>query len=290
MLKNRKIFISATYKDLKNERLSAMVSVYRSGNIAYGMELFPSSSGTVAEIIGKQIEDCDLYLLIIGNRYGSIHPESGKSFTEWEYDLALKKNKRILSFIKKDSQKIQDSFHQKKYDAFISKITANHTPSYFSDLNNFKDCIWASLDNDDDVTVIIDPLYRIVIQALNEIHPSFLYDYITSRSGYDPYRNPDELEREIDTKHTFWDYWEKYLITNQYTRDGFEKVVKSIAEHGFSGEEEYTRVIHIQSLFDLWRIFYSLEIIDKNYIPTKLGEKIGELNSQVMIDHKRSQK
>lgn len=42
------------------------------------------------------IEESDVYMLILGGRYGSIEPKSGKSYTQLEYEYALELGKPFL--------------------------------------------------------------------------------------------------------------------------------------------------------------------------------------------------
>lgn len=65
--KKYQVFISSTYADLAEER--------------------------------KKILD----VLIIGKRYGSIHPDTGKSYTEMEYDYAIEQGIPVLVFAMDDN-------------------------------------------------------------------------------------------------------------------------------------------------------------------------------------------
>ena len=47
------------------------------------------------------IDDCDYYILIVANRYGSLASD-GLSYTEKEYDYAVSKKIPVLSFLHKD--------------------------------------------------------------------------------------------------------------------------------------------------------------------------------------------
>ena len=49
------------------------------------------------------IDECDLYLLVIGGRYGSIDEETGMSYTEKEYNYAKTKGLPVLVLIKEPS-------------------------------------------------------------------------------------------------------------------------------------------------------------------------------------------
>jgi hypothetical protein len=48
------------------------------------------------------IDQSDYYLLISAGRYGSIHPETGLSYTEMEYDYAMEIGKPVIRLLHKD--------------------------------------------------------------------------------------------------------------------------------------------------------------------------------------------
>lgn len=126
------IFISSTYKDLKEERQVAVQKVLESRCIPAGMELFTAQSKSQWEIIKKWIDNSDIYLLILGGRYGSIDENTKISYTEMEYDYAVKHNKPIISLVFSDeylnsrSEEITKSFEREneKYIAFKKKVTS----------------------------------------------------------------------------------------------------------------------------------------------------------------------
>jgi len=62
------------------------------------MELFPASDETKWALITRVIDDCDYYLVIVGGRYGSVD-EQGISYTEREYDYAVKRGIPVLAFL-----------------------------------------------------------------------------------------------------------------------------------------------------------------------------------------------
>ena len=108
MLQERRyqIFLSSTYDDLRAERQAATQSILAMGHLAAGMELFPASDLTQLDLIKRVIAESDYYVVLIGGRYGSIHPEKGISFTELEYDDALELAKPILGFVVRDVGKL----------------------------------------------------------------------------------------------------------------------------------------------------------------------------------------
>ena len=93
------VFISSTFLDLKEERQAAVEAILRSGHLPAGMELFTAGDKSQWEIIQRWITESDIYVLILGGRYGSIEPGSGMSYTELEYDFAISSGKPFFSIV-----------------------------------------------------------------------------------------------------------------------------------------------------------------------------------------------
>jgi len=103
MKKKYQVFISSTYSDLKSERQAAVESVLRAGHIPAGMELFSAGNESQLDIIKRWIEDSDIYMLLLGGRYGSLEPKSKLSYTEIEYRYALELDKPVFALIIEDA-------------------------------------------------------------------------------------------------------------------------------------------------------------------------------------------
>lgn len=106
MDKRYQVFISSTYTDLKEERKEVIESLLNAKYIPAGMEMFSASNDEQFKYITKIIDNSDYYVLIVGGRYGSINPSTQKSYTEQEYEYALKKNIPILTFVFDDIHKL----------------------------------------------------------------------------------------------------------------------------------------------------------------------------------------
>ncbi len=96
--KKYQVFISSTYADLIEERKKILDVLFMADCIPAGMEAFVAADAEQFEVIKKVIDLCDYYVLIIGKCYGSIHPDTGKSYTEMEYDYAIGQGIPILVF------------------------------------------------------------------------------------------------------------------------------------------------------------------------------------------------
>ena len=93
------VFVSSTYLDLKEERQAAVEAILTTGHIPAGMELFTSGDESQMEVIRQWIDESDIYLLILGSRYGSIEPTSGKSYIHLEYEYALNRNMPLFACV-----------------------------------------------------------------------------------------------------------------------------------------------------------------------------------------------
>lgn len=69
------------------------------GHIPAGMELFASGDESQMEVIRQWIDESDVFLLILGGRYGSIEPTTGKSYIQLEYEYALGNSKPSFACI-----------------------------------------------------------------------------------------------------------------------------------------------------------------------------------------------
>ena len=89
MPRKYQVFVSSTYVDMQSERQAAVEAILAAGCIPAGMELFCAGDESQWEVIQRWIDDSDIFLLLLGGRYGSIEPATGKSYTHREYDHAV---------------------------------------------------------------------------------------------------------------------------------------------------------------------------------------------------------
>jgi len=66
------------------------------------MEMFSAADEEQWQIIARQIDDIDYYVIVVAHRYGSMTPD-GVGYTEKEYDYAVSKGVPILGFVIDDS-------------------------------------------------------------------------------------------------------------------------------------------------------------------------------------------
>lgn len=97
--KKLQVFVSSTYTDLREERQAAVEAILTAGHIPAGMELFAAGDETQMNVIKRWIDESDVYLLILGGRYGSLEPKSQKSYIHLEYDYAIEKGKPFFAVV-----------------------------------------------------------------------------------------------------------------------------------------------------------------------------------------------
>jgi len=150
------IFISSTYQDLIDDRQAAVSAILKAGHIPAGMELFTSGDKTQMETIRKWIDESDIYMLILGGRYGSIEPSSGVSYTELEFDYAIEQNKPLFSVVinedtlearvKEHGTNFMEKNNPKQLKMFREKVLSNIS-SFFEDPKDIKLCVHESLSD-----------------------------------------------------------------------------------------------------------------------------------------------
>jgi Domain of unknown function (DUF4062) len=102
MTKRYQVFVSSTYDDLKEERNRVIQALLNINCIPCGMEYFPAADEDAWHCIERLIPECDYYVLILAGMYGSIPPGQQKSYTQLEYELALKHKIPVLGLLHKN--------------------------------------------------------------------------------------------------------------------------------------------------------------------------------------------
>lgn len=134
---NVPVFVSSTYEDLIPYRDEVQRVLVRLEQIVKGMEYFGSSPKKPLEVCLETVKSCKVFIGIIGMRYGSIEEETKKSFTQLEYEEAIKNRIPILIYIIDENHPISPKFVDRDEKAgmlsdFKAIITKNHTISYFT--------------------------------------------------------------------------------------------------------------------------------------------------------------
>ena len=150
MDKRFQVFVSSTYVDLKEARQKVIQTLMEMDCIPAGMELFPAADEEQWEFIKRVIDDCDYYILIIGDRYGSLTDE-GISYTEKEYDYAISNGLKVLAFVREQPDDIPeeeseiDPSLRDKLERFRKKVSENRLVKMWSKENDLPGLVSLSL-------------------------------------------------------------------------------------------------------------------------------------------------
>ena len=188
MNKKLQVFISSTYEDMKDEQQGAVEAILESGHIPAGMELFAADDKKQFEIIKKWIRESDIFILILGGRYGSIESNSSKSYIQKEYEYAKNIGKRPIAILLSDDgirNKITNGIYKinekeyltDSYKNFKNKILKNKLCNFFDNVDAMKNCIYKILNN-----CYKNPRYRGWVQANSE--QMFSYPYIVENQEF----------------------------------------------------------------------------------------------------------
>jgi hypothetical protein len=136
-MRKLQVFVSSTFNDLRGERQAAVAAVLGAGHIPAGMELFAAGDEEQLITIRRWIQASDIFMLIVGKRYGSVEPKTGRSYVDLEYEYAVSEGKPLFAVILSDgaaNRKIasgeltaEDTYemqHQAQYDRFLTTVRA----------------------------------------------------------------------------------------------------------------------------------------------------------------------
>lgn len=199
MNKKLQIFISSTFTDLVEERQTAVEAILDAGHIPAGMELFKAGKSQM-KTIRKWIDESDVYMLILGGRYGSIEEESGLSYTELEYKYALSKNMPVFAIVLDDSflftkaaskrgNTIFEKDNMDKYESF-KKFVKTNIVKFISNTDQLFSSIHSHLNE-----IINDPDYNLVGWIRADNSNNIIFSAIDN-SLFSPNNNSNELSED----------------------------------------------------------------------------------------------
>lgn len=142
------IFLSSTFRDLVEARKKILLSFLGQEIHVQAMENFGASGKQPLSLCLEKLEPCQIFLLVIGDTYGTIDDETKKSITELEYERAVElynEGKIKDIWVYKPTKmfspeiKIEQTAEQvEKLQKFKEKVCKKHTPDFydsFTDLN-----------------------------------------------------------------------------------------------------------------------------------------------------------
>ena len=229
MKKKLQIFISSTYKDLQDERQAAVEAILGSNNIPAGMELFKAGNNSQWETIKKWINDSDIYMLILGGRYGSIEPISKKSYTQLEYEYAISQSIPVFATV------LSNNFiKQKENDSSNPDDITEHDNKYLYD--EFKQLVMSKM-----VKIVDDckDIKLAIHESISELKEDYDFEGWTRGVSDSTYNNlieqnskltqevnelKEQLQQKIEQVHPTnidSEFWNKETVLNVSGRREF---------------------------------------------------------------------
>ncbi len=154
--KKLQVFVSSTFLDLKEERQAAVEAVLKAGHIPAGMELFSAGNESQLDTIRRWIDESDVYMIILGGRYGSVDLKTSLSYTELEYDYAVSIDKPVFAVVitddaidrkvKADGKAAIEGEHPQELKLFKVKVLSRMA-SFFSDCKDIKLAVHETLSD-----------------------------------------------------------------------------------------------------------------------------------------------
>lgn len=152
MNKKYQVFVSSTYKDLKEERSGVITAVLGIGCIPVAMEQFPAAPVSQWDYIKNMIDESDYIVLIVAGCYGTEDKIEKISFTEKEFNYAKKIGKPVLPFLIQDPETLSISKSEnteskrKKLQDFREKIeNSGCLVNYYTNTDDLKYKVAASV-------------------------------------------------------------------------------------------------------------------------------------------------
>jgi hypothetical protein len=138
------VFISSTFADLGAQRKEAIEAVYEAGHIPIALENFPPTSATNIQVIRQAMEQCQVFLLILGHRYGHTVPNGGMSYTEHEYELAQEYKLHTLIFVLDEhlAQDLRSRLDETKHDDRAEKENFGRLEAFLGRVSHHFRAYW----------------------------------------------------------------------------------------------------------------------------------------------------
>jgi len=161
MQKKYQVFISSTYTDLIEERQEAVEAILNANHIPAGMELFKAGNLNQLQTIERWIDESDIYMLILGGRYGTLEPKSKKSYTHLEFEYALNSGKPIFALVLTNEmlkvkslapnvrdEDVYEIMNQEKYQEFKEYVAGpNRVVSMVKNIDQIKAAVFGSIND-----------------------------------------------------------------------------------------------------------------------------------------------
>ncbi|MDJ0629244.1 MAG: DUF4062 domain-containing protein [Rhodobacter sp.] len=250
--KRYQVFISSTFQDLQNARQEVSQALLRADCFPAGMELFPAADEEQFAFIKTVIDQSDYYIIISAGRYGSIHPETGLSYTEMEYDYAVETGKPVIRLLHKDPfNELKGQFIEptdvgkEKLQDFRNKMRASRLVGHWSNelelglrvrealedaKKRFPAKGWVKAENGNELPPELETFSKVVPEIADDTGVYFLSQSTNTKPEF--YKLPDppfdtwSLDKFLSTpafkEYRFTSQMIFYWICDSFTEDGWQ--------------------------------------------------------------------
>jgi Domain of unknown function (DUF4062) len=149
----KKAFLSSTARDLAEYRDAVCNAINGLDNWkCVRMEEFGARPQPAEIFNDKAVRDCDLFIGILGHRYGSIPEGYSQSYTEKEYYTARGNNRPPLMFLARDDFLLpahlrENDNYREQQEAFRSRVQKHATCDYFSNPDELVRAVLQAITN-----------------------------------------------------------------------------------------------------------------------------------------------
>jgi tetratricopeptide (TPR) repeat protein len=131
------VFVCSTFDDLEQEREAVLDAIRRVQSRHTAMEFFGARPGRPINICIEEVRKSDLLVVIVGEKYGSLPPGMGVSYSQAEYEEGVRLEKPCLVYLRDDDVPIlrkhveRDPDKLRLLDAWKQTLNAAHTVAKF---------------------------------------------------------------------------------------------------------------------------------------------------------------
>lgn len=147
------IFISSTYKDLKDYREKVGSAIRRMGHNDIAMEYYVAEDKRPVDKCLEDVAACDIYIGIFAWRYGDIPPKHKMSITELEYRKAIECNKQCFIFLLNEDaswpMNLVEIENITRIKALRKELSDEHLPAFFSTIEELGEVVTEAIYNND---------------------------------------------------------------------------------------------------------------------------------------------
>ncbi len=148
-----RVYVSSTFSDLKADRRAVIDAVRRMGHVTVGAESLTASDQRPVRASLAALADCDVYIGIVGWRYGEIPAEEnphGLSITELEYERARELGiPRLMYLVSGDAPVPRSAIDRdtSAVEKFRARVQRHGLVAHFDRHNNLGELVMASLSH-----------------------------------------------------------------------------------------------------------------------------------------------